>query len=154
MATLVTPTNLQKMEFDVTTAEGPSRVTIVTGTVSLTVGINSTGPYATDQRSYKVLLDPILTPGQFRKAISTVSLSNIVHVDGPPPTLTRWTVEDAQATFDDESGKVQLVIEARVLVGGDSANAHLDGVTFQVTTLSSARHQPPSSKRGLRKSHE
>jgi hypothetical protein len=29
----VTPTNLQKMEFDVTTAEGPSRVTVVTGVI-------------------------------------------------------------------------------------------------------------------------
>ena len=35
MATLVTPTNLQKMEFDVTTAEGASRVTIVTGKIEL-----------------------------------------------------------------------------------------------------------------------
>jgi hypothetical protein len=29
----VTPTNLQKLEFNVTTAEGPSRVTIVTGII-------------------------------------------------------------------------------------------------------------------------
>ena len=34
MTTLVTPTNLQKMEFNVTTAEGPSRVTIVTATAT------------------------------------------------------------------------------------------------------------------------
>ena len=31
MATAVTPTNIQKMEFDVTTADGPSHVTVVTG---------------------------------------------------------------------------------------------------------------------------
>jgi hypothetical protein len=31
MAVFVTPTNIQRLEFDVTTAEGQSRVTIVTG---------------------------------------------------------------------------------------------------------------------------
>ncbi len=40
MATAVTPTNLQKVEFDVTTAEGPGRVTVVTGTIPV-------GPVAT-----------------------------------------------------------------------------------------------------------
>ena len=38
MTTLVTPTNFQKMEFNVTTAEGPSRVTIVTGTMPIGLG--------------------------------------------------------------------------------------------------------------------
>jgi hypothetical protein len=37
MATLVTPTNTQKIEFDVTTTEGPSRVTIVTGAMPIDI---------------------------------------------------------------------------------------------------------------------
>jgi hypothetical protein len=34
----VTPTNLQKIEFDTTTAEGPSRFTIVSGTLPMPGG--------------------------------------------------------------------------------------------------------------------
>ena len=37
MVTLVEPTNVQKIEFDVTTTEGPSRVTIVTGTMPISL---------------------------------------------------------------------------------------------------------------------
>ena len=42
MVTLVEPTNVQKIEFDVTTTEGPSRVTIVTG-ANLPSGLRQTG---------------------------------------------------------------------------------------------------------------
>jgi hypothetical protein len=37
MITLVEPTNVQKIEFNVTTTEGPSRVTIVTGTMPISL---------------------------------------------------------------------------------------------------------------------
>ena len=35
MVTLVEPTNIHKIEFNVTATEGPSRVTIVTGTMPI-----------------------------------------------------------------------------------------------------------------------
>jgi hypothetical protein len=37
MAIQVTPTDIQKMEFDVTTAEGPCRVTVVTGAINQSI---------------------------------------------------------------------------------------------------------------------
>lgn len=69
MATLVTATNLQKLEFDVTTAEGPSHVMIVTGTIPILLGPSSM------QGSFKALIDPILAPGKFLKATVLPRLS-------------------------------------------------------------------------------
>jgi hypothetical protein len=37
MAIQARPQNLQKIEFDVTTAEGPSRVTVITGAIQIWV---------------------------------------------------------------------------------------------------------------------
>ena len=37
MVTLVEPTNVHKIEFNVTATEGPSRVTIVTGTMPISL---------------------------------------------------------------------------------------------------------------------
>jgi len=129
LATLVTPTNLQKMEFNVTTAEGPGRVTIVTGTMPVLIGaLNSVG----QKDSFKALLDPTLTPGQFRKATATASLGAIAQWDG---TAITWTIEDAQATLNDETGQVQLVIDVSVYAEGPGAAVQVRSLMFQVTTL-------------------
>ena len=122
------------VEFDVTTAEGPSRVTVVTGKMQISLGaLNGIA----QSGSFKALLDPTLTAGQFRKAAAIVSLSNIVHTDntGGASLTTRWTIDDAQATYDDEAGQVQLVIDATVLSDTVPSSAQLESLTFQVTTL-------------------
>ena len=136
MANLVVPTNVQKTEFDVTTAEGPSRVTIVTG--KLTVNITSSIGNVVSN-SFKALVDPILTPGQFRKATATVSLSAILFQSPTPPPLQPpvpdsavWRIDDAQATLDDEAGQVQLVVDISVRGAG---TAQIFTLWFQVTTL-------------------
>ena len=136
MAALVTPTNLQKIEFDVTTAEGPSRMTVVTGMMQMVLTASSQGPFATQKESYKVLLDPTLTPGQFRKASAIASLSSIVHSQnaGEPYTAGRH-IDDAQATLDDETGKVQLVVNVTATAFGPSMITIVQSLMFQVTTL-------------------
>jgi len=72
MPTLMEPTNLQKIEFNVTTAEGPSRVT-VTGKMSFPISATSAGAVITRTESLKALLDPTLTAGQFRRATATAA---------------------------------------------------------------------------------
>jgi len=68
MAQTVQPTNLQKTEFDVTTAEGPSHVTIVTGILSGFLSATTQGTQQlTQKESFEALVDPQLAPGQFRK---------------------------------------------------------------------------------------
>jgi hypothetical protein len=132
MATLVTPTNIQKIEFDVTTTEGPSRVTIVTGAMPIDIkAFNG----ATVRGSFKALLDPGLTPGQFRRATATASLGHVLSMGNTTPLTNVWIIEDAQATLDDEAGRVQLVVDVTVSTGGTSVTAQVFSLMFQVTTL-------------------
>jgi hypothetical protein len=138
MATLVTPTKLQKLEFPVPPiegAEGPGRVTIITGMVQIWLVAYSSGPEVNEKESFKLLLDPLLTPGQFRKATSITSLSNMVYEAGATPNQTEWAIDDAQATFDDEAGQVQLVVDVRVRASGNATSAYTSWLMFQVTTL-------------------
>ena len=78
MVTLVEPTNVQKIEFNVTTTEGPGRVTIVTGTMPISLAAFGKPGKTTQRGSFKAVLDPSLTPGQFRRATSTVSFGAIM----------------------------------------------------------------------------
>jgi hypothetical protein len=78
MVTLVEPTNVQKIEFDVTTKEGPRCVTIVTGTMPISLAAFGKPGTTTQPGSFKAVLDPALTPGQFRGATSTVSFGAIM----------------------------------------------------------------------------
>jgi hypothetical protein len=133
MATLVTPTNLQKIEYDVTTGAGPSRVTVVTG--MMPVFLNAQGNQS-QSGSFKALVDPQLNPGQFIKSTATASLINIVINTPATPSLAQWRIDEVEATFDDESRQVQLRIDATVSSGvGGNSSSSLQAFGFQVTTL-------------------
>ena len=139
MAILLSPVNLQKVEFDATTAEGQCRVTIVTGSAWVQPsGLRANAPTvnALQQRaSYKVLVDPTLAPGKFRKATATVSASGWAGTTNSIPSLTSFQIEDAEATFDDEAGQVQLIVDILVEADGTNNISQWFGCNFQVTTL-------------------
>jgi hypothetical protein len=139
MATLMTPEKLQKIEFDVTTAEGPSRVTTVTGAIPIFLSVFSQGSFVTQKDSFKVLLDPTLTPGQFRKATAMACFAQFSSQEQQPIAGTQnamgWQIDDAQATLDDETGKVQLVVDVAVTALGSSMSVIAQSLIFQVTTL-------------------
>jgi len=136
MAILVNPANLQKLEFNVTSAEpGPFRLTIVTGTFDGAVQVNSGGGWSTNSGSFKALLDPLLAAGQFRKATAIAALAGRSCTPGGPNTILQWSVDDAQATWDDESGKVQLIVDATVSAQPANAISTVTRFMFQVTTL-------------------
>jgi len=134
MATLVTPTNLQKVEYDVTTAEVAARVTVVTGTLPFVFEAISQGSTSTQSISLKAHVDPALTPGRFRRSTATASLAGTFQF-AQTPSNAQWTIDDAQATFDDESGQVQLVVDVTVLASGANTQVGFTSIMFQVTTL-------------------
>ena len=138
MAILLSPVNLQKVEFDATTAEGQCRVTIVTGSAWVQPsGLRANAPTvnALQQRaSYKVLVDPTLAPGKFRKATATVSALGWAATTVMPGSSS-FQIEDAEATLDDEAGQVQLIIDVLVEASGTNNIAQWFGCNFQVTTL-------------------
>jgi hypothetical protein len=144
MAQSVTPTNIQKMEFDVTTPEGPCRVTMVTGSVYYNLqAFSDTNAPASQTASLSALVDPKLTPGQFRKATATVAITQMGDSMDIPGGVSsgfvtsaqaRWTVDEVKASLDDESGQIELRID--VAVQALRGYAFLERLNFQVTTLS------------------
>jgi hypothetical protein len=144
MAVMVNPQSLQKIEFDATTAEGPCRVTIVTGRAPINLSGESPGAEINQKESYKILLDPTLEPGQFRKATASVSWAGILQGLSGTPATTGWIIEDAQASLDDETNRIQLVVDVWVLAKGLFANANGKWLNFQVTTLAMVKAPPPT----------
>ncbi len=139
MATLVTATNVEKLEYDVTTAEGAARVTVVTGSLPAVLQADSHDPNGTIQHgSFRALVDPVLGPGQFRKATAMVAVASLTHValDSTQPTAAAWAVEEVAATLDDESGRIEIRIDLSVTARGAQTSASIALLGFQVTTLS------------------
>jgi hypothetical protein len=134
MATAVTPTNIQKMEFDVTTAEGPSRVTVVTGIIPGGPGaFSNSNSFSSQSLSMTALVDPTLTPGQFRKATATAALATTAANTSAAPSSFQFSVDGVEASLDDETGRIELRVDATA--GVSNGNASIQRITFQVTTL-------------------
>jgi hypothetical protein len=131
----VTPTNLQKIEFDTTTAEGPSRVTIVSGTLSVSGGGAFSGSIGFENQNFNVsaLVDPTLTPGQFRKATAIAALAATTTLVSALPSTAQYSIENVEASLDDESGRIEIRVDGQV--GVANGNVTLQELSFQVTTL-------------------
>src|SRR5215831_14694126 len=127
----VTPTGVQKMEFDVTTSEGPCRVTVVTGTLAAGLVANS----GTQSLSLTALVDPTLNPGQFRKATATAALGSTAASLNPSsnPSNFTFSVDGVEASFDGQTGRTELRVDLTVTVSNGSAV--IQKITFQVMTL-------------------
>ena len=140
MVTPVEATNVQKIEFDVRTTDGPSRVTIVTGTMPISLAAFGKPGKTTQNGRFKALLDSTLTPGQFRRATSIVSFGAIMcsaslSPGGGVKITEQWVLDDAQATFDEKTGRVQLVVDVTVRATGPGTSTQTTSLMFQVTTL-------------------
>jgi len=134
MAILVTPTNVQKLEYDVTTPEGAGRVTVVTGMLQYPLNAYApAGMLVTQNQSFRALVDPTTAPGKFRKAVATASLRQIGQINGP--SYAQWLINEVQATLNDETGRVQLVVDVSLNVNGTDVYVNLYSIDFQVTTL-------------------
>ena len=127
------PQKIQKVEFDVTTSEGPGRVTVVTGMLQVNLQAASQGGEAVTKQTYVALLDPLSAPGKFRKATATASLG--WQETAGQPVDVQCAIEDAHATLDDETGQVRLVVDLMIAVTGVNSYSILYAVMFQVTTL-------------------
>jgi hypothetical protein len=134
MATIVTISNVEKLQYNVEIAEGPASVTVVTGLMQTLLQFDSSSPnFSSTSGSFKALVDPLLSPGQFRHATATASLAGIQSLGN-----IQWSINDVEATLDDETGQVQVIVD--VSLGGadivsSSSIATITGIWFQVTTL-------------------
>jgi hypothetical protein len=110
-------------------------VTIVTGSAEINLMCDTQGQTIAQKESYKILLDPTVEPGQFRKATASVSWAGIRQTLNVTPSYTAWAIEDAQASLDDETNRVQVVVDVAASASGTYTKAVGQSLNFQVTTL-------------------
>ena len=64
--------------------------------------------------------------------MSSASLSS---ASGGVRITEQWVIDDARATFDEEAGRVQLVVDVTVRATGPGTSTQTTSLMFQVTTL-------------------
>jgi hypothetical protein len=62
-------------------------------------------------------------------------LGQIEHIASTEPGQIQLSIFDAQATFDDEASRVQLVIDIQATAKGNGTTPTILALLFQVTTL-------------------
>jgi len=82
-----------------------------------------------------VLIGPKLANRQFVRAIGTASIVKTQITNIAPGGLAAWNIVDVDADWDDESGQVELRIEAQVNCSGSNQIASINSFAFHVTVL-------------------
>lgn len=139
MPTQVNAQNLQTMQVGINGPDGANTLVITTGIAncSLQAGSSGAGGTNTQRGSYSLLLDPVLKQPQFRRSIATGGLANISlnHQDVAQASFVSWSVESLTASWDDDSGKIELRFDVSVGTGYGNSYAFVATVAFQVLTL-------------------
>ena len=121
--------NLQQMEVVVSGPDEANRLIIIDGQFS-TGNIRADSLSRTNKQTFSVLLGPKLTNRQFLRAIATASFARTETFGH-----TMCNIWDVDADWDDESGQVELRIEAEVGAFSSSGHASMNAIAFHVTIL-------------------
>ena len=130
----------QTLQFDVPGAPpNVTRVLVTTGIAQFSIQAFSQNANQTTQSdSIKLLVDPVLAPGQFRKSTAMVSFSSVQRSSSTAPgeiNFSSWSITDISCSLDDESGKVELRFDVNVLTQGTQSSTTIQSVAFQVTSI-------------------
>jgi len=124
--------NLQQMQVGVAGPEDANQLFIIDGQFDSNLGVSASGPgLMTAKEAFSVLVGPALSRKQFVKANATASIAK-THCSGG---MANWSITNVDADWDDESGQVELRIEAQVGVYGPNQGANILGFLFHVTIL-------------------
>lgn len=127
--------NPQQVEVVVTSPDGANRMFVHTG-IAVVNFVSTPGATIATSETFTFFLEPAFSPGQFRRAIANASLAgyflatqNITQILGATLEVT-----SADADWDDESGRVEVRINARVgaTQGGD---VRITRFAYHVTVL-------------------
>jgi len=121
--------NLQQMEVVVSGPDEANRLIIIDGQFD-TGNIPADGVNRITKETFSVLLGPKLTNRQFLRAIATASFARTETAGH-----TMCNIWDVDADWDDESGHVELRIEAEVGAFSSSGHASMNSFAFHVTIL-------------------
>ena len=128
--------NLQQMDVLVAGPDDANHLFIIDGQFDANLGIGSQGTnFATAKETFSVLIGPKLANRQFVRAIGTASIVKTQIANIAPGGSAIWNIVDVDADWDDESGQVELRIEAQVNCSGSNQSASINAFAFHVTIL-------------------
>jgi hypothetical protein len=128
--------NLQQLDVIVAGPDEANHLFIIDGQFDATVTIGSQGAnIAVAKETFTLLVGPKLTNRQFVRAIGSASIVKTQIANIAPGGFATWNVVDTDADWDDESGQVELRIEAQVSCLGSNQSASINGFAFHVTIL-------------------
>jgi hypothetical protein len=128
--------NLQQIDAVVAGPDGANRLITVIGQFDGGIGVFSQGAATSQQtQTFTVLVGPVLTRQQFFRAGGSASVAKTaVNIQAAAFSFS-WGIAAVDADWDDESGQVEVRIEAFVTVSGTNNSAAANGFAFQVTIL-------------------
>ena len=127
--------NIQQLEAVVAGPDDADRLVIIDGQFLYNVNAYSSGQAFVSKETFTVLVGPVFTRRQFVRANATASFTQTVLNINTLPQSTAWQMLGVDADWDDESGQVELRIEAQVNVFGSQNQASILGFGFHVTIL-------------------
>lgn len=128
--------DLQQMDVVVAGPDDANHLFIIDGQFDTNLIIGSQGTnFATTKETFSALIGPRLTNRQFVRAIATASIVKTQIANIAQGGAANWNIVDVDADWDDESGQVELRIEAQVSCLGSNQNASINGLAFHVTIL-------------------
>jgi len=128
--------DLQQLDVVVAGPDDANHLFIIDGQFDTSLAIGSQGTnFATAKEIFSVLIGPKLANRQFVRAIATASIVKTQIANIAPGGFATWNVVDVDADWDDESGQVELRIEAQVSCLGSNQSAGINGFAFHVTIL-------------------
>ena len=128
--------NLQQMDVLVAGPDDANHLFIIDGQFDAGLAIGSQGTnFATAKETFSVLIGPKLANRQFVRAIGTASIVKTQIANIAAGGLAAWNIVDVDADWDDESGQVELRIEAQVNCSGSNQSASINAFAFHVTIL-------------------
>ena len=128
--------NLQQLDVLVAGPDDANHLFTIDGQFDTSLTIASQGTnFAVAKETFSVLIGPKLANRQFVRAIATASIVKTQIGDIAQGGFATWNVVDVGADWDDESGQVELRIEAQVSCLGSNQSASINGFAFHVTIL-------------------
>ena len=128
--------NLQQMDVLVAGPDDANHLFVIDGQFDASLAIGSQGTnFATAKETFSVLIGPKLANRQFVRAIGTASIVKTQIANIAPGGSVAWNIVDVDADWDDESGQVELRIEAQVNCSGSNQIASINSFAFHVTVL-------------------
>jgi hypothetical protein len=128
--------NLQQMDVLVAGPDDANHLFVIDGQFDTSLGVVSqSNNFVTEKETFSVLVGPKLANRQFVRAIATASVVKTAVANIKQGASATWNIEDVDADWDDESGQVELRIEAKVGCSGSNATASINGFAFHVTIL-------------------